>query len=428
MTETLKKDLKQLLQPVRGTQDFLPAKAARVRYIEETALKVFQAYGYGEIRTPDFEFTELFARNVGEATDIVTKEMYTFNDRGGESLTLKPEGTAPVVRAYYTHGLKQSLPLKLCYVGTPVFRYERPQKGRYRQHHQIGAEFFGVKSALAEVELLDMMLAVLKALKIDKGLYVTLNSIGTSQERVAYGKALLSYLEPYKNELSKESQERLLRNPLRVLDSKSEADQRIVANAPKPLDCLGPESLEHFNMVKSGLDALGVPWKVVPTMVRGLDYYSHTVFEVHSEALGAQSQVLSGGRYNHLIEKIGGQEVPALGFGGGIERLELLMPEQPADAPPLSIIALGEEARIKALAISSDLRQKGVPTSLMLEESSFKSQMKKATKLQSAWVVILGEDELKQKSVLVKNMDAGTQELVSIAALAPYIKEKYTHI
>ena len=418
------KDLKQLLQPVRGTQDFLPDMARRMRHIEQTALDVFARYGYGEIKTPVFEFTELFARNVGESTDIVSKEMYTFSDRGGESITLKPEGTAPVVRAFYTHGLKQALPLKFCYAGAPTFRYERPQKGRFRQHHQIGAELFGVADPMAEVEMLSMMMALLKALKIDGGLYVALNSLGDGEDRENYRQALIDYFKPHKAKLSQESQERLERNPLRILDSKNEADKALVKDAPKPADHLRRETKAHFDTVKKGLDALGVAWQLDPNLVRGLDYYSHTVFEIHSEALGAQSQVLSGGRYNGLIEQVAGQAVPAIGFGGGMERLEALMPELELEQAPIAMVAMGEEPRLEALKLAENLRENGLKVLLPLEDASFKSQFKKADKAGAAWAIILGEDEYRAGKCLLKNMRTSEQADVPLKDAAKVITQK----
>lgn len=418
------KDTRQLLQPVRGTQDFLPAMARRMRHIERTALEVFARYGYGEIRTPVFEFTELFARNVGESTDIVSKEMYTFPDRGGESLTLKPEGTAPVVRAFYTHGLKQDLPLKLCYVGAPTFRYERPQKGRFRQHHQIGAELFGVESPLAEVEMLSMMMTVLKELGIQSGLYVSLNSLGDEADRQAYREALVAYFTPYKERLSQDSRERLERNPLRILDSKDENDIELVRNAPKPADHLREETAQHFAAVKNGLDALGVPWQLDPYLVRGLDYYSHTVFEIHSTDLGAQSQILSGGRYNRLIAQVGGQDVPAIGFGGGMERLEALMPELPEDKAPIAMVALGEAPRLKAVEIAENLRASGYSVVMPLDELSFKKQFKKADKIGARITIICGEEELHQGVCKVKDMAAGSQRDVPFADIINAVSEQ----
>jgi len=418
------KENRQLLQPARGTHDLLPTQARRFRHIEQTALDIFGCYGFGEIRTPIFEFTEIFSRNVGDSTDIVTKEMYTFDDRGGESLTLRPEGTAPVVRAYYSNGLKQDLPLKLAYVSTPMFRYERPQKGRMRQHHQVGAEIFGVASPLAEVELLSMAFRFLAAIGVGEGLYVQLNSLGDKVDRTHYREALLEYLRPYKNKLSEESQTRLERNPLRILDSKDQGDLQLVANAPKMAEYLSETSKQHFEAVKHGLDALGIRWEVNPNLVRGLDYYSHTVFEVHSDKLGAQSQVLSGGRYDGLIGQMGGDEVPAVGFGSGMERLEALMPELPALPSPIAIVAMGESARMAALKIAEVLRQNNHSVLLPLDEASFKSQFKKADKANAVWALILGDDEVQKGACGVKNMRTAEQLTMPLTEVPSFLAKQ----
>lgn len=418
------KDSRQLLQPARGTHDLLPRQARRFRHIEQTALEVFGRYGFGEIRTPIFEFTEIFSRNVGDSTDIVTKEMYTFDDRGGESLTLRPEGTAPVVRAYYSNGLKQDLPLKFAYVSTPMFRYERPQKGRMRQHHQVGAEIFGVTAPLAEVELLSMAFRFLAAIGVGEGLYVQLNSLGDKADRGRYREALLDYLRPHKNKLSEESQTRLERNPLRILDSKDQGDLQLVAKAPKMAEYLSEASKQHFDVVKQGLDALGIKWEVNPNLVRGLDYYSHTVFEIHSDGLGAQSQVLSGGRYDGLIAQMGGDDVPAVGFGSGMERLEALMPELPALPSPIAIVAMGEAARNAAIKLSEDLRSAGHIVAMPLDDASFKSQFKKADKANAGWTLILGDDEVQKGECGIKNMRTSEQLTMPLTKVPSFLAKQ----
>lgn len=415
------KNARQLLQPARGTHDLLPAQARRFRHIEEMALKIFGQYGFGEIRTPIFEFTEIFSRNVGDSTDIVTKEMYTFEDRGGESLTLRPEGTAPVVRAYYSNGLKQDLPLKICYVSTPMFRYERPQKGRMRQHHQVGAEIFGVADPMAEVELLSMAFRFLKEIGVGEGLYVQINSLGDKTDRMRYREALLDYLRPHADKLSEDSKIRLERNPLRVLDSKDPADIALVAEAPQMQDYLSDESKAHYQAVQEGLDALGIKWQHNPNLVRGLDYYSHTVFEVHSDALGAQSQVLSGGRYDGLIGQMGGDEVPAIGFGSGMERLEALMPELPELARPVAIVAMGDNARKAAIKLSEDLRTAGHIVAMPLDSASFKSQFKKADKANARWTLVIGEDEVTKGECGVKNMETSDQQTMPLADVVSFL-------
>lgn len=399
------------LQTPRGTYDALPDQSRRLRYIETVAHHVFGRYGYGEIHTPIFEFTDVFARNVGDQTDIVTKEMYTFEDRGGESMSLRPEGTAGVVRAYYANKLKHSLPLKLMYLNAPMFRYERPQKGRYRQFHQIGIEYFGVAEPWADVEVIAAGIAYLKALGF-KDLHVNLNTLGSKEDRANYRKALVDYFEPVKDQLSEESQVRLQKNPLRVLDSKQEQDHKFVPDAPKPTDVMSAESLDFYNKVKAGLDALDIPYTEVPTLVRGLDYYTHTVFEVHGLGLGAQSQVLAGGRYDGLCAQMGNEDVPAVGFAIGVERLEILLGDLPEEAAPLSFV-VGDEAAIStALQLAEKLRVEGYTVDVPLWNASFKSQFKRADKLNSAKVLVLGEDELAQGTITVKDMASGEQVTV----------------
>ncbi|MBI1362405.1 MAG: histidine--tRNA ligase [Proteobacteria bacterium] len=402
------------LQPPRGTHDALPDLSRRFRFVEETVLKVFKTYGFGEIRTPMFEATDVFARNVGDTTDIVTKEMYTFTDRGGDNLSLRPEGTAPVVRAYYSNGLKQHLPLKLCYVGTPMFRYERPQKGRLREHHQVGAEVFGIAGPMAEVELIAMAFDFLRALGMKEDFYVQLNSLGTSEERSKYRDALVAYFTPFKDKLSEESKDRLAKNPLRILDSKDEGDRKLLADAPKLADYLGNESSAHFAAVQKGLDTLDIRWQVNNTLVRGLDYYSHTVFEIHSDALGAQSQVVSGGRYNGLIGQMGGDDVPAVGFGCGVERLELMLA---ADAVPenrpVAFVTMNEEATMQSLDLARKLRAGGLEVLVALDPLSVKAQMKRANKVNATHTIVVGEEELASGKFVLKDMDAGTQDSLS---------------
>ncbi len=423
-TAAQKSKSRQILQPVRGTHDSLPDNSRRFRHIEQTAIEIFGKYGFGEIRTPIFEFTEIFSRNVGDSTDIVTKEMYNFEDRGGEPLTLRPEGTAPVVRAYYSSGLKKDLPLKLCYVGTPMFRYERPQKGRLRQHHQIGAEIFGVSDAMAEVEMLSMAFNLLKKLNISDNLYVQINSLGDSKDRAYYREELLEYLRPHHKDLSAESQTRLERNPLRILDSKDKGDQELIANAPKMFDFLSPASKNHFEKVQAGLDSLGINWQINHNLVRGLDYYTHTVFEIHSEDFGSQSQILSGGRYNGLIAQMGGDDVPAIGFGCGIERLESLMPKLVDDTRPVAIVSAGLSARVESLKIAEKLRNKGISVAFPLEEASFKNQFKKANKANAVFTLIMGEDEFASGICGVKDMETGEQHNIGLTEVVSFVSER----
>ncbi|MDD9912655.1 MAG: histidine--tRNA ligase [Alphaproteobacteria bacterium] len=408
--------MSQMMQPPRGTYDALPEQSRRLHHIEETARRVFGRYGYGEIRTPIFEFTDVFARNVGEATDIVSKEMYVFEDRGGESLSLRPEGTAGVVRAYYSNKMKHQLPLKLMYAGIPVFRYERPQKGRYRQHHQVGIELFGISEPWADVEVIAAGMAFLKELGLT-GLRVNINTLGSPADRAAYREKLLAYFEPVKGKLSEESQARLQKNPLRVLDSKQAEDQSFIPDAPKPIDVMSEESQAFYRKVKEGLEVLGIPYDEVPTLVRGLDYYTHTVFEIHSTDLGAQSQVLSGGRYDGLVAQMGNEDVAGVGFGSGMERLEMLIAELSAPKPPVSFVVQGDDARFQAMKLAEQLRESGCEVAVPLGEQSMKAQFKRADKLRAQTVIIIGETELAEGTVTVKDMESGEQKACKMEEL-----------
>ena len=413
------------LQNPRGTYDALPELAKRFAYIESQARHVFGCRGYGEIRTPVFEYADVFMRTVGETTDIVSKEMYLFEDRNGEKMALRPEGTAGVVRAFYSNGLKQHLPLKLFYVGTPMFRYERPQKGRYRQFHQIGVECFGVASPFADVEVIATGVALLKSIGLQGDITVKLNSLGPAEDRVVYRAKLLEYFEPVKDQLSAESRERLSKNPMRILDSKEKEDKPFVEKAPRPIDFLCATSRKHLQDVKDGLDALDIKYEIDSSLVRGLDYYTHTVFEIHGEGLGSQSQVIGGGRFDGLVEQMGGQSVPAVGFGCGMERLEAIMEKQMSDERPVAFAIMDEDAYISCLQLAENLRLDGVPCALPLELSSFKSQMKKANKLNARYTVIVGEDEKKNKKFQVKDMDEGTQSELSFLDAVDLFRTSY---
>lgn len=411
------------LQAPRGTYDALPEFSARFAMIENAARCVFSRYGFGEIRTPIFEKADVFMRSVGDSTDIVNKEMYLFEDRGGEQMALRPEGTAGVVRAYYDNGLKQNLPLKLFYTGTPMFRYERPQKGRYRQFHQTGAELFGIASPLADVEVIAMGIRLLKELGLQQKLVVKLNSLGTPEDRANYRQKLLDYFEPVKDQLSAESRDRLEINPLRVLDSKEACDKQFVAEAPRPLDYLSEESKRHFETVKSGLENLGIDYEIDTSLVRGLDYYTHTVFEVHGEGLGSQSQVIGGGRFDGLIEQMGGDSVPAVGFGLGMERLEMILEKQPEKQRPVAFIVMDDEGFAPCAKLAEELRAAGQSVYLPLEMPSFKAQMKKVNKTGASHAVIVGSKELESGLFQVKDLDEGTQESLSVEEIkAKFIK------
>jgi histidyl-tRNA synthetase len=405
------------LQPVRGTHDLNPEESRRHRHVEETAFAVAQRYGYGEMVTPIFEFTEVFARTLGETSDVVTKEMYTFTDRSGESITLRPEGTAGVARAFISGGLAQHLPLKVFYRG-PMFRYERPQKGRLRQFHQVGVELLGVETPQADIEVVSMAWRVLEALGLGDKIQLELNSLGDGESRAAYRDALVAYLDPYRAQLSEDSRNRLDKNPLRVLDSKDEGDRKIVADAPLITDCMTPAAAEFFEQVTAGLAALGIPATVNPRLVRGLDYYCHTAFEFTTTQLGAQGTVLAGGRYDGLIGQMGGAATPGIGWAAGIERLSMLVDGVAAPARPVSVIPMGDP--LAALKVADHLRTAGICVDLGFS-GNMKKRMARADKAGARAVVILGEDEMARGAVTVRDLDSGTQTEVALDALTEHL-------
>lgn len=403
------------LKPVRGTQDILPQEHLLYRRVEETANKVAERYGYGEITTPIFEFTEVFARTLGDTSDIVTKEMYTFEDRGGDSVTLRPEGTAGVARAFISNGLQQDLPLKLFYRG-PMFRYERPQKGRRRQFRQVGAELLGVAKPLGDIEIISLAAQILNELGLSDKVTLELNSLGDSESRVVYRDKLVGYLENHKDSLSKDSLERLNKNPLRILDSKDEGDQAIVANAPLLHDSLNDLSREFFQDLKDGLNKVGINFEHNPKLVRGLDYYCHTAFEFTTDQLGAQSAVLAGGRYDGLIGQMGGPPTPGTGWAAGVERLSLLLDEGAPVSRPIAVIPVGGEAEGEALVITERLRNKGFRVDLGYS-GNMKKRMKRANTVNARAAILLGEDELTRNVGTIRDMDSGDQKEVSLESL-----------
>jgi histidyl-tRNA synthetase len=404
------------MQPVRGTRDLLPEDMRRHREVVERAREMALRYGYQEIATPIFEFTEVFKRTLGDTSDIVTKEMYTFAMKEGEQITLRPENTAGVVRAMLSNGLRQELPLKYFYAG-PMFRHERPQKGRFRQFHQIGVELLGVPEPAGDVEVIAVGQAVLEALGLGGRITLELNTLGDPDSRQAYRQALVDYFSDHREALSEDSRDRLERNPLRILDSKDEGDRRLVAGAPLFGDYLNEESLAFFAKVREGLDALGIGYELNPRLVRGLDYYCHTAFEFTTTELGAQSAVMAGGRYDGLVETMGGQPTPGVGWAAGIERLSMLVEGVP-DAPrPLALVPLGEAAEARALLLAEELRRGGFAVDLGYS-GNMKKRMKRANKIAARAAVILGEDELAQSAAMVRDLDSGEQELVPLDKLA----------
>jgi len=410
------------LQSPRGTADLMPEDMARHRHVMDTARKAAALFGFAEMATPIFEFTDVFARPLGESSDVVTKETYSFTDRGGENLTLRPEGTAGVVRALISAGLTQTLPQKFFYAG-PMFRYERPQKGRMRQFHQVGVELLGPDQPLADAEVIELGALMLERLGVLETCTLHLNSLGDSQSRQAYREALVAYLEGYRAKLSEDSQRRLDINPLRILDSKDEGDRTLLANAPKMDVYLNEASRDHFARVCAYLDEAGVAYRFDPHLVRGLDYYCHTAFEFITDALGAQGTVLGGGRYDGLSETLGGPPVAGVGWAAGVERLALLAGAGAGLPEPVVLIALGEASVICLARLAAALRRSGFRAE-MPYAGNLGKQMKRADKLAARLVVIQGSDEAMREVVILRNMTDGSQEEVALRDAAEVIASR----
>ncbi len=404
------------LQPVKGTHDILPEDMRRFRLVFERAREVAARYGYREMATPIFEFTEVFKRTLGDTSDVVTKEMYTFDTKGGEQVTLRPEATAGVARAFISGGLAQQLPLKYFFAG-PMFRHERPQAGRQRQFHQIDIELLGVPQPLGDVDIIAAGAAILDALDVRDKTTLELNTLGDPESRKAYREALVAYFRDHEAQLSEDSRMRLTRNPLRILDSKDEGDRALVAGAPHFADYLNPASVDFFEEVKAGLDALGIAYQANPRLVRGLDYYTHTAFEFTTTALGAQGAVLAGGRYDYLIEQLGGPPTAGTGWAAGVERLVLLMAAELPELRPLAVVPLGAEAERAALALTERLRREGFTAELGFS-GNMKKRLSRANKMKARAALILGEEELAKESITLRDLDSGEQELVPLAALS----------
>ncbi len=403
------------LQPLRGTHDLLPDDARRHRHVVETALATSALFGYGEIITPIFEVTEVFQRTLGETSDVVSKEMYSFTDRGGEGVTLRPEGTAGVARAFISGGLQQSVPVKFFYQG-PMFRYERPQKGRQRQFHQLGAELIGVPGPLGDVEIITLGADILDRLGVLSRTTLHLNTLGDQASRSAYRAALIDYFSGHQEHLSQDSQRRLQQNPLRILDSKDDGDRKVVAGAPAFDAYLNAESSDFFAQVCDGLAAAGIGYELNPRLVRGLDYYCHTAFEFVTTDLGAQGTVLGGGRYDGLIETMGGNATPGVGWAAGIERLVMLIADAPQPVRPIAIVPLGAAAERQAITLAAKLRRHGMAIELGFSGNMGK-RMKRADKLGARAAIIMGEDELARAMVTLRDLDAGTQQEVALDGL-----------
>ena len=403
------------LQPVRGTQDLLPEAARRHRRVGEMARASAELYGFVEIATPIFEFKDVFARPIGEHTDIVAKEMYTFTDRGGDEVTLRPENTAGVVRAVLSNGLVQSLPLKFFYEG-PMFRYERPQKGRFRQFHQIGIELIGVAQPQADIEVIALGRRILDALGMGERTVLELNTLGDAESRAAYRQALVSYLSVRTSELSEDSRRRLKRNPLRILDSKEEPDQHVIRDAPVFADYQNAESRRFFDQVRTGLDRLGIAYRLNPRLVRGLDYYTHTAFEFVTTDLGTQGTVMGGGRYDGLIEMMGGPAVPGVGWAAGVERLAMLMPEPLPLRSPVAMVPIGDAGEMAASKLAEELRDYGLAVDLGYS-GNLARRLRRANRIGAFAAILLGEDELARGVATLRDLDTGVQCEVSLIDL-----------
>ena len=407
-----------ITKAIKGTKDVLPKDVHKNQYIEATALDIASKFGYKEIRTPVFEHTELFQRGVGDTTDVVQKEMYTFDDKGGRSITLRPEVTAGAVRSYLENGLcNEALPQKVCYL-TSCYRYEKPQAGRLREFHQFGVECFGSASPLADAEIIALAKSLFDTLGV-KDLSLEINSIGCPTCRAEYHKALKEYFSSRKDELCDTCKSRLDRNPMRILDCKSPICHEIAEGAPVVIDYLCDECKEHFENVQKYLKAQNIEYTINPQIVRGLDYYTKTVFEFVSNSIGAQGTVCGGGRYDGLVEELGGQHTPSLGFAMGIERLMLLMEAQgcefpEAEKPDLFIVALGEKATLKVVEIAKDMREEGFSALLDLNQRSVRAQMKYADKLGAKFNVVIGDNEVEAKTAKLKNMQTGEETEINL--------------
>ena len=407
-------------QPVRGTQSLLGEDADRFHAVVDAFDRVRRLFGFKRVEVPVIEPTAVFARTIGETTDVVSKEMYTFEDRGGEQITLRPEFTAGICRAYLSEGWQQFAPLKLTTHG-PAFRYERPQKGRFRQFHQLDAEVIGAAEAAADVELLSLGDQLLRELGIHEGVTLQLNTLGDAETRDAWRAALVEHFASHRSSLSEESLTRLERNPLRILDTKDPKERPIADAAPSIDQFLTAEAAEFFAQVTAGLDAAGVQWTRNARLVRGLDYYRHTAFEFVTDRLGAQGTVIAGGRYDGLIESLGGPHTPAVGWAAGIERLGMMIDAPPPEAPSVAIVPLGERAEAEARRILSGLRREGVAAD-MAYRGNMKKRMSRANASGARFALIIGDDELNRGEAQLKDLGTGEQKSVSLDLIGEAIR------
>ncbi len=404
------------LQPPRGTHDLIGEDQRRHAHVVDTARRIAARYGFDEWSTPIFEDTRVFSRTLGETSDVVTKEMYTFTDGGGDSISLRPEATAAVCRALVTNGLTQSLPQKVFFTG-PMFRYERPQKGRYRQFHQIDIELIGPSEPLADAEVIACGWAILLELGVAEDTVLEINTLGDKASRAAYRNALVGYFTKHQGALSADSLVRLDRNPLRILDSKDEGDRRVVANAPLIADHLTEAAAAFYASVKRYLGAFGVPFRENPRIVRGLDYYGHTAFEFVTDKLGSQGTVMGGGRYDGLVEEMGGPPTPAVGWAAGIDRLAMLLETPPPAPAGVAVVPVGDAAEAAALAVLQDLRAAGIRAE-MAYRGNLRRRMERANRIGARAAVILGPDDIAAGVAQVKDLATGAQEAVALADLA----------
>jgi histidyl-tRNA synthetase len=414
-----------MIKGIKGVKDILPEETPRWRLIEETATRWAARFGFQEIRVPIFEVTTLFARSIGATTDIVEKEMYTFPDRDGTSLTLRPEGTAGAVRAFIEHNrAADPLPQKYCYLG-PMFRHERPQAGRLRQFHQFGVESFGVADPRADVEVISLLWRILNDLRLP-GLTLEINSLGYQDDRARYKPILVDYLKGVSDRLCGNCQRRIESNPLRVLDCKVPDCRAATDQAPRLTDHLSLEAREHFGRVLRGLESLGIPVQLNPRLVRGLDYYCLTTFEVTASGLGAQNAVGAGGRYDGLVEQLDGPKVPAVGFAVGLERISLMLPSDtaPRRSPRVYVAAFGEKAPDRGFELLDTLRREGVPADMDFRSGTLKAHLRQADRLGALYTVLLGDDELGRSSAIVRNMETKAQEEVPLTALLTTLKNR----
>jgi len=407
------------LQSPRGTSDLLPQDMAGHRHVINTAKTISLSFGFEEMATPIFEFTEVFARPLGETSDVVSKETYSFTDRGGEALTLRPEGTAGVVRALISAGLTQTLPQKFFYAG-PMFRYERPQKGRMRQFHQIGVELLGVAGAVGDAEVITMGHMILSRLGVADKCILNINTLGDTESRLAYRQALVEYLSAFRGQLSEDSQRRLDLNPLRILDSKDEGDIALLVDAPLLDHYLNADSKAHFDAVRRYLDAAEIPAIINPRLVRGLDYYGHTTFEFITDALGAQGTVMAGGRYDGLAAMLGGGDVSGVGWAAGIERLAMLADVPPQQAVNVMMIGMSDDHMARLFPLAVSLRQQGLRVETGYAPHLGK-QMKRADRIEARHVVILGDDEAARGVAILRSMVDGAQIEVALVDLVAHL-------